>query len=55
MSKKHLKNKRAHRVRLKVEKIFKFKTCLFRSSKHIYVQLIDDKVGKTLLVCIIAR
>ena len=49
MSNKVLKNKRAHRVRLKLKKSSNLRLSLFRSSKHIYVQLIDDKVGKTLL------
>ena len=49
MSNKVLKNKRAHRVRLKLKKSSNLRLSLFRSSKHTYVQLIDDKVGKTLL------
>ena len=49
MNKKNLRIKRANRVRLKLKKSSNFRLSLFRSSKHIYVQLIDDNVGKTLL------
>ena len=49
MSKKELRIKRANRVRLKLKKSSNLRLSLFRSSKHIYVQLIDDSVGKTLL------
>ena len=49
MNKKNLRIKRANRVRLKLKKSSNLRLSLFRSSKHIYVQLIDDNVGKTLL------
>ena len=49
MSKKHLRDKRASRVRLKLKKSSNLRLSLFRSSKHIYVQLIDDTERKTLL------
>ena len=48
MSKKELRIKRANRVRLKLKKSSNLRLSLFRSSKHIYVQLIDDSIGKTL-------
>ena len=54
MSKKELRIKRANRVRLKLKKSSNLRLSLFRSSKHIYVQLIDDSIGKTLFVCLIA-
>ena len=49
MSGKSLKIKRANRVRLKLKKSSNLRLSLFRSSKHIYVQLIDDSIGKTLI------
>jgi len=49
MNKKTLRAKRANRVRLKLKKSSNLRLSLFRSSKHIYVQLIDDSVSKTLL------
>ena len=49
MSKKELRIKRANRVRLKLKKSSNLRLSLFRSSKHIYAQLIDDSIGKTLL------
>ena len=48
MSKKELRIKRANRVRLKLKKSSTLRLSLFRSSKHIYAQLIDDIIGKTL-------
>tara|TARA_B100000989_G_C19500752_1_gene454162 strand:+ start:1141 stop:1494 length:354 start_codon:yes stop_codon:yes gene_type:complete len=49
ISKKNLKNKRSLRIRSKLKKITNLRLCAFRSSKHIYIQVIDDKKGETLL------
>ena len=51
MLKTHEKRKRRHRgVRAKVSGTNKIpRLCVFRSSNHIYAQLIDDLKGKTLL------
>ena len=50
MQEKQTKRYRRHkRVRSKVRGTNKVpRLCVFRSSKHIYVQLIDDDKGKTL-------
>ena len=48
ISKKDLKNKRSLRIRSKVKRTSNLRLCAFRSSKHIYTQVIDDKKGKTL-------
>ena len=50
MLEKQEKRKRRHRrVRAKVSGISKIpRLCVFRSSRHIYAQLIDDEKGKTL-------
>ncbi len=49
ISKKDLKNKRSSRIRSKIKKNSHLRLCAFRSSKHIYVQVIDDSIGKTIL------
>ena len=49
ISKKNLKNKRSLRIRSKVKNTANLRLCAFRSSKHIYIQVIDDKNGKTIL------
>ena len=51
MLKKQQKRYRCHkRVRAKIAGTSKVpRLCVFRSGKHIYVQLIDDEKGKTLL------
>ena len=49
ISKKDLKNKRSLRIRSKVKRSSNLRLCAFRSSKHIYIQVIDDKKGKTIL------
>ena len=49
ISKKKLKNKRSLRIRSKVKRSANLRLCAFRSSKHIYIQVIDDKKGKTIL------
>ena len=49
ISKKNLKNKRSLRIRSKVKNTSNIRLCAFRSSKHIYIQVIDDKKGKTIL------
>ena len=44
------RNKRKRRVRAKISNTTKrLRLSVFRSSKHIYAQLIDDSVGKTLV------
>jgi len=50
MLEKQEKRKRRHRrVRAKIKGTAeKPRLCVFRSAKHIYAQLIDDEVGKTL-------
>jgi large subunit ribosomal protein L18 len=41
--------RRHHRIRIKVRgSAERPRLCVFRSSRHIYAQLIDDAVGKTL-------
>ena len=49
MLKRDLKNKRGMRVRSKLKKSSHLRLSAFRSSKHIYVQVIDDANGKTIL------
>ena len=49
ISKKVLRNKRSLRIRSKVKRTSNLRLCAFRSSKHIYIQVIDDKNGKTIL------
>ncbi len=49
ISKKVLRNKRSLRIRSKVKRTSNLRLCAFRSSKHIYIQVIDDKKGKTIL------
>jgi len=50
MLEKQIKRKRRHkRVRAKIKGTAKVpRLCVFRSSKYIYAQLIDDEKGKTL-------
>lgn len=40
---------RAKRVRLKIKNIDKPRLSVFKSNKYLYVQLIDDLSGKTLI------
>ena len=41
--------KRSQRTRYKIKKVSNRKRLtVFRSNKHLYAQIIDDKVGKTL-------
>ena len=47
--KRNLIRKRSTRVRSKLKKSANLRLSAFRSSKHIYVQVIDDKLGKTIL------
>ena len=49
ISKKDFKNKRSSRIRSKLKRSSNLRLCAFRSSKHIYIQVIDDKKGKTIL------
>jgi len=50
MLEKQIKRKRRHkRVRAKIKGTAKVpRLCVFRSSKNIYAQIIDDEKGKTL-------
>ena len=44
-----MENKRKNRVRYKLKKVTNRKRLtVFRSNKHLYAQVIDDSVGKTL-------
>jgi large subunit ribosomal protein L18 len=43
--------RRALRVRKKVRATGKLRVCVFRSLKHIYAQIIDDKAATTLVSC----
>ena len=49
ISKRNENKKRSFRIRSKIKKSPNLRLSAFRSSKHIYVQVIDDKVGKTIL------
>lgn len=51
MLEKQIKRKRRHkRVRAKIKGTIDVpRLCVFRSSKYIYAQIIDDKQGKTLV------
>ena len=49
ISKKDFKNKRSSRIRSKLKRTSNLRLCAFRSSKHIYIQVIDDKNGRTIL------
>ena len=45
-----MKEKRTKRTRYKLKKVSNRKRLtVFRSNKHLYAQIIDDKVGKTLV------
>ena len=45
-----MEDKRKKRVRYKLKKVTSRKRLtVFRSNKHLYAQVIDDSVGKTLL------
>ena len=50
-SSKTLSNRRSVRTRLKLRKRMgsRLRLSVFRSGKHIYAQVIDDKVGKTVV------
>tara|TARA_B100000886_G_scaffold334730_1_gene290709 strand:+ start:1584 stop:1934 length:351 start_codon:yes stop_codon:yes gene_type:complete len=43
------KKRRAQRTRNRLKKSANLRLSVFRSNKHIYGQLIDDSIGKTLL------
>jgi len=46
------RNRRLKRVRRPIlEKRDSLRLSVFRSGKHIYAQIIDDKAGKTLVAC----
>jgi len=47
----HRTTARALRVRAKFAEHLRPRLSVFRSSKHIYAQIIDDLEGKTLLSC----
>ncbi len=49
ISKRNSIKKRSFRIRSKIKKSSNLRLSAFRSSKHIYVQVIDDKIGKTIL------
>ncbi len=49
ISRKRSIKKRSSRVRSKIKKSANLRLSAFRSSKHIYVQVIDDRQGKTIL------
>ncbi len=40
---------RKKRVRAKIKKVLKPRLSVFKSNKYIYVQVIDDSIGKTVL------
>jgi len=46
---KNIRRKNRIRKKLKSNAIDKFRLTVFRSSKHIYAQIIDDDKGKTLV------
>ncbi len=49
MERERLRLKRKKRVKLKVQKQnHRARLTIFRSSKHIYAQIVDDNEGKTL-------
>lgn len=49
MNKRGNRQKRAKRVRAKIQGTFsRPRLCVFRSSRYIYAQLINDETGKTL-------
>lgn len=49
ISKRNSIKKRSSRIRSKIKKSANLRLSAFRSSKHIYVQVIDDNLGKTIL------
>ncbi len=49
ITKRDSNKKRSFRVRSKIKINSNLRLSAFRSSKHIYVQVIDDQNGKTLL------
>jgi large subunit ribosomal protein L18 len=53
VSSKLTQRKRRHqRIRARVRgSVARPRLCVFRSSKHIYAQLIDDRDGKTIAAC----
>ena len=51
LEKQEKRHRRHKRVRAKIYGTAKMpRLCVFRSAKHIYVQLIDDEKGKTLSI-----
>jgi len=53
MKKEQVKRQRRHKkIRAKIKgTASRPRLCVFRSNQHIYVQLIDDQKGKTLMSC----
>ena len=49
INKTFLSKRRAKRNRAKLKKTLNLRLSVFRSNKHIYVQLIDDEKAQTLL------
>lgn len=49
MFKRNSIKKRSARIRSKIKSSSRLRLCTFRSSKHIYIQVIDDNQGITLL------
>ena len=50
VSRTETRSRRKKRVRKKIKgSTEKPRLCVFRSSKHIYAQIIDDSIGKTLV------
>ena len=49
INKRNANKKRGNRIRNKIKKSNNLRLCAFRSSKHIYVQVIDDANQKTIL------
>lgn len=50
MNKKKLSKSRHQTVRMKIKpRSSRFRLSVFRSNKHIYAQIIDENIGKTLV------
>lgn len=47
--KKTARMRRAKRARCKIKELMTPRLCVFRSSQHIYAQIIDDAQGKVLV------
>ncbi|MEK8090496.1 50S ribosomal protein L18 [Thermithiobacillus plumbiphilus] len=48
LSKRYSRLRRAKRTRAKIKELKQVRLCVFRSSKHIYAQIIDDAQGRVL-------